>query len=65
MEIVHNKILEKLVISDDTETMNTLKKQSTITQLKSHGNFGCFAFKNQIVTLKNSVYIGFCVPAKL
>ena len=47
--------------SDVTEKMQTLQNKSTITGFKSHGNFECFAFKNQTVPFEKPIYLGTCI----
>ena len=47
--------------SDETETMQNLQNKSTITGFKSHGNFECFAFKNQTRNLEKPFFLGFCI----
>ena len=47
--------------SDDAETMYKSKNKSIFTGLISYGNFNCVAFKNQTVTLRKPIYLGFCL----
>ena len=46
------RILLKTVKSGDIETLNKLQKKSAIAGYNSHGNFDCFASKNQTITFE-------------
>ena len=61
MENWRNRIHIKPVKSNDIETLYKLQIKSTFTGFKFYGSFDCLAFKNQTVTFRKQINLGYCV----